>query len=428
MERRVEALVVGGGLAGLSAAYFLARRGLRPWVLEREAPLSCTSDKSTEAYRLFWPGDEDLAALVRESLDLLSPFAGVARPNRRGYLYVGRLEALEAMALEAPHAGPLRVHREAATYPKEAASGLDLLLPGALGEVFPYLGHLRGLGGLHVRPAGWLSAQGLGMALLEGLRALGGRLVFGEFVGVEREGGWARSARIRREGREEAWPFGLLVLAPGPGLPRALRALGHPLPLTAEPHFKAWFPDPEGRFPREAPLLIWNEPQEIFAPEERALLEEEAELAPLLGLLPPGAHGRPEGEGFLALYNPLPREEAAPSGCLPSPPPFAGEVALRGLFPLLPGLRALLGVRPRVDGGYYVRTPENRPLLGPLEEGVWVLGALSGYGVMAALGAGNALAAWALGEEVPAWARAFAPGRFLDPAYRPKEGAARFQL
>ena len=152
MERRVEALVVGGGLAGLSAAYFLARRGLRPWVLEREAPLSCTSDKSTEAYRLFWPGDEDLAALVRESLDLLSPFAGVARPNRRGYLYVGRLEALEAMALEAPHAGPLRVHREAATYPKEAASGLDLLLPGALGEVFPYLGHLRGLGGLHVRP------------------------------------------------------------------------------------------------------------------------------------------------------------------------------------------------------------------------------------------------------------------------------------
>ncbi|BAW01978.1 FAD dependent oxidoreductase [Thermus thermophilus] len=59
---------------------------------------------------------------------------------------------------------------------------------------------------------------------------------------------------------------------------------------------------------------------------------------------------------------------------------------------------------------------------------MWVLGALSGYGVMAALGAGNALAAWALGEGVPAWAWAFAPGRFLDPAYRPKEGAARFQL
>lgn len=53
--------------------------------------------------------------------------------------------------------------------------------------------------------------------------------------------------------------------------------------------------------------------------------------------------------------------------------------------------------------------------------------ALTGGGTCtwAALGA---LAAWALGEEAPAWARAFAPGRFLDPAYRPKEGAARFQL
>ncbi|BAW01979.1 FAD dependent oxidoreductase [Thermus thermophilus] len=380
MERRVEALVVGGGLAGLSAAYFLARRGLRPWVLEREAPLSCTSDKSTEAYRLFWPGDEDLAALVRESLDLLPSFAEVARPNRRGYLYVGRLEGLEAMALEAPHAGPLRVHREAATYPKEAASGLDLLLPGALVEVFPYLGHLRGLGGLHVRPAGWLSAQGLGMALLERLRALGGRLVSGEFLGVEREGGRARSARVRREGREEAWSFGLLVLAPGPGLPRALQALGYSLPVTAEPHFKAWFPDPEGRFPREAPLLIWNEPQEIFAPEERALLEGEAELTPLLGPLPPGAHGRPEGEGFLALYNPLPREEAAPSGCLPSPPPFAGEVALRGLFPLLPGLRALLGVRPRVDGGTTSAPPRTAPSSGPWRRGCGFSGPCRGMG------------------------------------------------
>lgn len=59
---------------------------------------------------------------------------------------------------------------------------------------------------------------------------------------------------------------------------------------------------------------------------------------------------------------------------------------------------------------------------------MWVLGALSGYGVMAALGAGSALAAWATGEEPPPWALAFAPGRFLDPSYRLKGEAARFQL
>ncbi len=193
---------------------------------------------------------------------------------------------------------------------------------------------------------------------------------------------------MRQGKREILLPFQALVLAPGPGLPALARALGLDLPLQAEPHFKAWFPDPLGRFPREAPLLIWNAPQEVFTPEEKALLQEEPALTPLLGPLPPGAHGRPEGEGFLALYNPFPKAEA-PRACTPLPPPWAGEVALRGLFPLLPSLRAYLGARPRVDGGYYVRTPENRPLLGPVAEGVYLLGAFSGYGVMAALGAGS---------------------------------------
>ncbi|WP_448566820.1 NAD(P)/FAD-dependent oxidoreductase [Thermus sp.] len=427
MPADLEVLVVGAGILGLSAAYFLAEKGLPVVVLEREAPLACTSDKSTECYRVFWPGDEALAALVARSLELMGAFAHVARPNRRGYLYVGEEESLLLLAQEAPHAGPLRVHKGVSTYPREAAWGLDLVRSGAVGEVFPYLGHLRNKAALHVRPAGWFSAQGLGMGLLEGLRQMGGKLAYGEFLGLEREGGRPRYARVRRGTGEALWPFSLLVLAPGPGLPGLLEALGLELPLVAEPHFKAWFPDPLALFPREAPLIIWNEPQEIFTAEEKALLREDEELAPLLGPLPPGAHGRPEGEGFLALYNPFPIGEM-PRGCLPTPPPWAGEVALRGLFPLLPRLPAYLGVRPRVDGGYYVRTPENRPLLGPLEEGVFLAGAFSGYGVMAALGAGELLARWALGEDLPSWAPSLTPGRFQDPGYRPSAAAAKAQL
>ena len=103
-------------------------------------------------------------------------------------------------------------------------------------------------------------------------------------------------------------------------------------------------------------------------------------------------------------------------------------MALRGLFPLLPGLRAYLGQRPRVDGGYYVRTPENRPLIGPLDQGIYLLGALSGYGIMAALGAGDLLARHVLGENLPPYAKDLAPGRYQDPGYRPKAAMARAQL
>ncbi|WP_135257278.1 NAD(P)/FAD-dependent oxidoreductase [Thermus caldilimi] len=427
MPKGAEVLVVGAGILGLAAAYFLARRGLPVGVLEREAPLSCTTDKSTECYRVFWPGDEALGSLVARSMELLEPFAQVARPNRRGYLYVGQEEALLALAEAAPHAGPLRVHRTGASYPKEAVEGLDLLREEGLREAFPYLAHARGMAGLHVRKAGWLSAQGLGMALLEAFRELGGTLLPGEFLGVEPRAGKPAYARVRRGEEEALLPFAALILAPGPGLLPLLKALEPALPVAAEPHFKAWFPDPLGRFPREAPLLIWNEPQEIFAPEEKALLEEDPSLRPLLSPLPPGAHGRPEGGGFLALYNPLPRQEE-PTSCQPSLPPWASEVALRGLLPLLPGLRPYLGTRARVDGGYYVRTPENRPLLGPVAEGIYLLGAFSGYGVMAALGAGELLARWVAGEPLPAHAQAFVPGRYRDPTYRPNLEAARAQL
>jgi len=213
MPANPEVLVVGAGILGLSAAHFLAERGLRVTVLERGDPLACTSDKSTECYRVFWPGNEALAALVGRSLDLLQGFAAVARPNRRGYLYVGEEESLLLMAQEAPHAGPLRVHKRALSYPKEAAWGLDLVRPGALGEVFPYLGHLRGRAALHVRPAGWFSAQGLGMGLLEALRQRGGRLIHGEFLELEREGG-AAPVRPGPPGRRG----GALALFPsGPG-------------------------------------------------------------------------------------------------------------------------------------------------------------------------------------------------------------------
>jgi glycine/D-amino acid oxidase-like deaminating enzyme len=75
--------------------------------------------------------------------------------------------------------------------------------------------------------------------------------------------------------------------------------------------------------------------------------------------------------------------------------------------------------RPFVDGGYYTRTRENRPLIGPLgPPGAFVIGALSGFGLMAALGAGELLSAHVTGDPLPEHARWFMPSRYDDLAYR----------
>ena len=66
-----------------------------------------------------------------------------------------------------------------------------------------------------------------------------------------------------------------------------------------------------------------------------------------------------------------------------------------------------------VDGGYYCKTPDNRPLIGPLPiKGAYIAGALSGYGVMGSQAAGELIAAHVAGAALPDYATAFSYDRF----------------
>ena len=94
---------------------------------------------------------------------------------------------------------------------------------------------------------------------------------------------------------------------------------------------------------------------------------------------------------------------------------------LRGLTVMVPGLSVYVGRSPTVvvDGGYYCKVPDNRPLVGPTAiEGAYVLGALSGFGIMASQAAAELLAAWMLGQPLPEYAGAFHPTRFDSPDYQ----------
>ncbi len=437
-------LILGAGIAGVSLAYHLAvRRGVRNiLLLDERPPLTLTSDKSTEAYRNWWPGpDGAMIALMNRSIDLLEELAEESAErfhlNRRGYLFVtGRAERLARWRATAERAsrmgaGALRLHESASGEYRPAPAegwrgqpdGADLITDRALlRRHYPSLSE-RAVAALHVRRAGWLSAQQLGMYLLERARAAGVEFHRGRVTRLAHSRNRVRAVHLEDGSRI---PVERLVLAPGPFLRPLAAQLGVDLPVVTERHCKVAFEDHLGVIPRDVPLLIWSDSQKLdWTPEERAFLEEAEDTRPLNGLLPSGVHTRPEGgadsRSAVALWEyhtpveepvfPLPQDDLYP------------EVTLRGLEAILPAMRTYREYlpRPAVDGGYYVKTPENRPLVGPLPvEGAYLLGALSGYGIMASQGAADLLAAHLTGESLPPYAPAFHPRRYEDPAYRRK--------
>jgi glycine/D-amino acid oxidase-like deaminating enzyme len=87
---------------------------------------------------------------------------------------------------------------------------------------------------------------------------------------------------------------------------------------------------------------------------------------------------------------------------------------------MIPGLEMYLSKmqKPVIDGGYYCKTRENRPLIGPLGvRGAYVFGAMSGFGIMAAMAGGKLLAQHVACRPLPEYAPAFLLERYEDPVY-----------
>jgi glycine/D-amino acid oxidase-like deaminating enzyme len=286
---------------------------------------------------------------------------------------------------------------------------------------FPYLAPDL-IGALHVRRAGWFSAQQLGRLLLEQSRAGGARLVRGEVQAIDSTGDRIHAVSVASDGGSVEISTPLFVNAAGPFARRVAGLVGLDLPVECELHAKVSFGDPLGAMPRRAPLLILSDPQRLsWNDEERAALTESGE-AFLLEEMPSGLHARPEGPAdspvFLALW-PYHTPIVPPAFPLTFESSYP-EVVLRGLRTLLPAIGPYVERMPRpyLDGGYYVRTRENRPLIGPLgPAGSFVLAALSGFGLMAALAAGELLSLHAGEGLLPDHARWFLPSRYDDPAY-----------
>jgi glycine/D-amino acid oxidase-like deaminating enzyme len=439
MTHTADIVICGAGITGVSAAHFLSKAGVKNiLILDERPPLSFTSDRSTECYRNWWPGAEMLA-LMNHSIDLMESLAGesgnVFRMNRRGYLYVTADESKIADLENASRltsglgAGPLRVHSsDASSYQPShpdgfhnSPTGADLLVGNELiRKYFPYLTE-QAVAALHVRRAGWLSAQQLGMYLLETARRSGVRYEAGKVTGVDVRSNRVQGIQLSSGERIESPIF---INAAGPYLKEVGKMLGVDLPIFTELHLKAAIRDSLGVVGRDAPLLIWNDAQTLpWDEEERGALASDDETRWLTETFPSGAHTRPEGAGntILMLWEYQTKiAEPAPN---PEMDDLYPEIALRGLAAMLPRIKEYFGKmpRPQLDGGYYTKTRENRPLVGAMGvEGAYVIGAVSGYGIMSACGVGELLAAQVTGAELPSYAGAFELSRYDDPEYQKK--------
>ena len=416
MNRSADIVIIGAGIAGVSAAYHLAVRHRAGNVLlvDPRSPLTLTSDKSTECYRNWWP-TRSMVGLMNRSIDIFEELATEVDYglNSRGYLFVTGDEETYADLSDQV----------------EMVAGLgaeaDVIDAADLRRRYPYLTD-EAVGGVEVGRAGWFRAQDLGQWMLERARDAGVELVIATVTAFDDDRvALSDGSTIRAPIR---------VIAAGPLSSQVAAMAGLELPLFSELHLKVAFRDHLGIVPRDAPMTIWSDRQRIdWSHEERTGLKTIGR-DDVTGEMPRYCHFRPEGGAgsnyILALWE-YHGTVLEPTWPLPEDPLYP-EVVMRGLMTFVPGLEAYRERLPEsvVDGGYYTKTEENRPLIGPTGiEGLHLLTGMSGFGIMVSAGAADLLARHISGADLPDYAPAFLLDRYDDPDYLAElETAASGQL
>jgi glycine/D-amino acid oxidase-like deaminating enzyme len=426
--RGTDVVIVGAGIAGIAAAWSLSERAgdLRIVVVDPRQPLSLTSHRREANYRTWWP-QESMVRLATRSLDLIEDLRndGADIPmDQRGYLYLSDDPATWATLADI-----------VAGHPATRISQAVALDGDQLRRSWPHLGR-QVTGGILVRRAGGLDTVALGLAMLECAEARGVRVVNGEVVDVDSTGGRIAGVRIATIAEELRLPADILLDAAGP-FARDVAGLARvDLPLETVLRQKVVIRDAAKVIPRDAPFTITLDPRPLpWTEAERSRLAMDPESRRLLGRLRGGIHLKPDdtsGDDAIKLgwaWDQTPSPPVVDPAC---PPEFVRMVLL-GASTVVPGLvryaDALANADPTSglllahDGGFYARTPDGRPLIGPAgagaPDGLHVVAGLAGYGAMMATAAGELAADWiaprpgsGTSANLP-----FDPGRFHDPAY-----------
>lgn len=372
-------VIIGGGIIGVATAYFAARAGLRPLVLEKRArPGTLTTPNATGAFRAQFDNPEEMA-LVREGIAFYTTFAEQTGLDdydlglhQQGYLWLATT--------------PQSVRRQRELVDLQRRWGLDdveLLDGDEARRRFPYLGDAV-LGARYRAGDGWLDVRKLLMGYLRASQApivletavTGIEIAGGHVAGVQTSRGTIATERV--------------IIASGPFSAQVGRLAGLDLPITCVRRQRLILPEaPE--VPHDAPMTI----------------DEET-----------GAHWRPWLAGAHLMWTTPDEPAGPPLEDTPTSSSFAfgllhpeSDHAVARISPFWRDVWQRNTSHWLLVAGQYSYTPDHRPLIGATPiDGLYLNCGYSGHGIMGSAG-GSRLAIDALTGAVSRMDNPFRPDR-----------------
>lgn len=357
MSTAADILVIGGGMAGASAAYFLAERGRRVILLEREERCGYhTTGRSAALYSQAYGNTAIVALTIAGEAFYENPPPGFAdHPllSPRGALFVGRAD--QAAAVEA-----------AVTEGQALVPSVRLLDAAEARAVSP------ALRADYVACAGFepnardIDVDALHQGFLRGLRAHGGAVAVNAEVQAldRRDGQW--------QVRTAAGPFTapVVVNAAGAWADTIGRMAGcRPVGCVPKRRTAFLFQPPADADIRPWPLTVDVDEQWYFKPDAGLLLGSPADETPV------EPHDAFADEMDIAIG--ADRIQAA------------STLEIRAIKHSWAGLRSFVADKTPVAG------------FDPEQDGFFWLCGQGGYGIQTAPGLGNAAAALIEGEDLP---------------------------
>ncbi len=269
MRETADVVIIGGGVMGCSMLYYLARRGTRALLLEREVLGAGSTGRSQAICRMHY-SNPVTATLAWDSLQVYANFddrvGGDAGFVKTGYLVV--VEAIDRPSLE------LNLAMQ-----QELGISAGLVTAAELRELAPMLETYEGEGLAWEPESGYANPYLVTTAYAARARELGAAIALRvAATGIEISGGRVQAV-VTEQGRVET---PVAVVAAGPWANRLMAGTGVDLPLRPVRHQVALATRPADRLP-EHPIVGDIAQSFSFRPESPTLTmvgfgEDEVEL------------------------------------------------------------------------------------------------------------------------------------------------------